>query len=410
MSRTMRVLAALLTGIATGWAVQGLSLPGRDALEQLSDLIGGLWLDGLKMTILPLIASLLIVGVCETAEQASGSRLALRVMGLIATLLVAATVLSAILTPLLLSLWPSPSLALLTTSSVAQVQVVPPDLSQFVRSLLPANIFQAAAEGSVLAVVVFCVLFALGMTHVEAAQRRVVVDFFRACSNGLLKLVDGVLWLAPAGVFGLACLLGLRAGGAALGGLAHYVAVVCLIGASAWALAYVFAALTRRTPFLSFVKAMLPAQAVALSTQSSIAALPSMIAATEILGVRKETASVALPLTVALFRITGPSMNLAVAIYVAHVLGIELSVQSLMIGVCVALLTTIGSVGLPGQASFLTSITPIAVAMGLPIEPLVIFLAIEMIPDLVRTMGNVTADVALAVAADRKPGAQEMNA
>ncbi|MNE91441.1 Sodium:dicarboxylate symporter family protein [compost metagenome] len=63
--------------------------------------------------------------------------------------------------------------------------------------------------------------------------------------------------------------------------------------------------------------------------------------------------------------------------------------------------------GLPGQASFLTSITPIAAAMGLPIEPLVIFLAIEMIPDLVRTMGNVTADVALAAAADREPATVE---
>ena len=230
MSRTTRVLVALLAGIATGWAVQAWSLPGQEALEQFSDLIGGLWLDGLKMTILPLIASLLIVGVCETAEQASGSKLALRVMGLIGVLLVVATVLSAILTPLLLSLWPSPSLSLLTTSSMPHLQVVPPDLIQFIRSLLPPNIFQAAAEGSVLAVVVFCVLFALGMTHVEVAQRRHVVGFFRACSGGLLKVVDGVLWLAPVGVFGLACLLGLRAGGAALGSLAHYVAVVCLIG------------------------------------------------------------------------------------------------------------------------------------------------------------------------------------
>lgn len=398
MSRTMRVLAALLAGVGVGWAVQGFDLPGRSALEQLSQLIGGLWLDALKMTILPLIASLLIVGVCETAEQASGSRLALRVIVLIATLLVAVTLLSAILTPLLLSLWPAPSLGLHAGGPVAYAVVTPPDL---IRSLLPPNIFQAAAEGSVLAVVVFCVVFAIGMTHVELGQRRAVVDFFRACGNGLLKVVDGVLWLAPAGVFGLACLLGLRTGGAALGGLAHYVAVVCLIGTSAWGLAYVFAGVASRTPFLKFVRAMLPAQAVALSTQSSIAALPSMIAATEGLGVRKETAAVALPLAVALFRITSPSMNLAVAIYVAHVLGVDLSIQTLAVGVCVALLTTIGSVGLPGQASFLTSITPIAVAMGLPIEPLVIFLAIEMIPDLVRTVGNVTADVALAAVADR---------
>ena len=101
-----------------------------------------------------------------------------------------------------------------------------------------------------------------------------------------------------------------------------------------------------------------------------------------------------MPIAVAIFRVTSPAMNLAVAIYVAHWMGIELSPSALFAGAAVAAITTIGSVSLPGQVSFLTSITPICVAMGVPIEPLALLVAVEMIPDLVRTVGNVTMDVA----------------
>ena len=82
-------------------------------------------------------------------------------------------------------------------------------------------------------------------------------------------------------------------------------------------------------------------------------------------------------------------------------MGVELSPSALLAGAAVAAITTIGSVSLPGQVSFLTSITPICVAMGIPIEPLALLVAVEMIPDLVRTVGNVTMDVAATSAIAR---------
>ncbi len=146
---------------------------------------------------------------------------------------------------------------------------------------------------------------------------------------------------------------------------------------------------------------MLPSQAVAISTQSSLASLPAMLQSSRALGVRETTADFVLPLAVALFRATGPVMNLGVAIYVAQLAGVELTPSAMAAGIAVALLTTIASVSLPGAISFVTAIGPIAIAMGVPVEPLALLVAVEMLPDLMRTLGNVTMDVAVTATVDR---------
>jgi proton glutamate symport protein len=97
-------------------------------------------------------------------------------------------------------------------------------------------------------------------------------------------------------------------------------------------------------------------------------------------------------------------MNLAVAIYVAHIAGVALGPLTLAAGVAVAFVIAIGSVSLPGTISFVISIGPIALAMGVPIEPLALLVAVEMLPDIMRTIGNVTLDVAVTTAVDRHAG------
>ena len=94
-------------------------------------------------------------------------------------------------------------------------------------------------------------------------------------------------------------------------------------------------------------------------------------------------------------------MNLAVAIYVAHLSGVEISPTLLAAGIGVAIIISIGSVSLPGSISFVVSIGPIAIAMGVPVEPLALLVAVEMLPDIMRTLGNVTMNVAVTSAVDR---------
>jgi Na+/H+-dicarboxylate symporter len=188
---------------------------------------------------------------------------------------------------------------------------------------------------------------------------------------------------------------------AALGGLAHYIATVSsvglLIGLSAFAVARFGGGLRLGT----FLRAVAPAQAVAISTQSSLASLPAMLKSAEALGVPSRRADVTLPLAVALFRVTSPAMNLAVAIYVAHLFGIALEPTMLAKGVAVAATATLATVSLPGTISFIASVAPIAAAMGVPVAPLALLVAVETLPDIIRTVGNVTMDVAVTATVSR---------
>jgi Na+/H+-dicarboxylate symporter len=140
---------------------------------------------------------------------------------------------------------------------------------------------------------------------------------------------------------------------------------------------------------------------VAISTRSSLASLPAMLAAGSRLGIREQVADVALPISVALFRATGPAMNTAVAFYVAHWLGYQPTLAEMIAATAVGAVMSYGAVSLPGEITFISSIAPIALALGVPIAPLALLVAVEMIPDIFRTVGNVTLDVAVATLVDR---------
>jgi Na+/H+-dicarboxylate symporter len=158
-------------------------------------------------------------------------------------------------------------------------------------------------------------------------------------------------------------------------------------------------------------RGLIAPQAVAISTRSSLASLPAMLAASRSMGIREEISDVTLPIAVALFRATGPAMNVAVAFYVAHWLGLEPSLAQMIAATAVGAVMSYGAVSLPGEVSYISSIAPIALALGVPIAPLGLLVAVEMVPDIFRTVGNVTHDVVLAGIVDRETrGAKNLNA
>ncbi|MGL3819694.1 dicarboxylate/amino acid:cation symporter [Sphingopyxis sp. R3-92] len=405
MTRTWLILSALVAGLALGVGWTRLGLAGLDDAVAISDSIGGVWLDGLRMTIIPLVVSLLITGIAKTVDSARGDRVALRSVVTFVALLWISTAMAAVLVPALLGIFPMPTEAArslaASLSTGADVGAPTVGIGAFLRSIVPTNPIAAAANDALLPLILFTAVFAVALARLPAAQREPVTAFFDTTASAVLLIVGWVLALAPIGVLALAFGVGARAGTSAIGALAHYVVIVSSAGLAAWALAYPVAVFGGRVRLLAFAKAVAPAQAVALSTQSSLASLPPMLKASADLGVERSVSRVSLPVAVAIFRVTSPAMNLAVAIYVAHWLGLSLAPSAIAAGAAVAAITTIGSVSLPGQVSFLTSVAPICVAMGIPIEPLALLIAVEMIPDLVRTVGNVTMDVAATTAIAR---------
>lgn len=406
----IRVPAALtFAGLALG-LVAGIGLRGTPALEPLLSVAqpaGSLWLKALQLTILPLVVGLVYTGISQTMAAAGGGRMARRAVTLFVAVLLASGTMAALLMPLLLGLAPIPQRASAALSGGTADPGTVPGFAEILAAMVPENIFAAAAGGAMLPVVVFVALFALAATRIAEVPRRALAHLFEGLAAAMMVVVGWVLMLAPVGVFGLAVSLGANSGADAIGALAHYIVLVSVTGSFVLAAGFVVAVTLGRLRIGEFTRAMLPVHAVAISTQSSLASLPAMLAASRRLGVREATADFVLPLAVAIFRATSPAMNMAVAIYAAKLTGMPLSPAALAAGVLVAFLVSLSSVSLPGTLSFVVSVGPIAMAMGVPVAPLALLVAVEMLPDLMRTLGNVTMDVAVTAAVDREKAARQ---
>lgn len=403
MKRALLILAALIAGLVLGMATGDTSPPLRD----VADVIGTMWLNGLRMTVVPLVVALLVTGILHTADAASTGKLAARAVLTMLGLLWAVSIMAAVLTPALIALIPMPNGAgdaLRRALGTVPPSEPPPPFGEFLRAIIPTNPINAAANDAILPLLIFTVAFAFAATQLASDKRQTIRQLFEATADAMVVVIGWVLLVAPLGVCALGVVLGMTAGAAAVGALAHYVLIVSAIGFVIFLAAYLVAVFGARFRFLDFLRAAIPAQAVAISTQSSLASLPTMVEGARQLGVSARSTDIVLPIAVAIFRATSPAMNIAVALYVANWLEVELGPQAIATGVVVAAITTLGSVSLPGTISFITSIAPICLAMGVPIEPLGLLVAVETFPDIMRTLGNVTMDMAVTGTVARAEG------
>jgi proton glutamate symport protein len=411
MSQALRILIALVAGLGLGIALaQHAPGIGDVALHYFAKPIGSAWLHGLQMVIVPLVVALLVIGIAASAQAARAGRIAALALGSFVAILWVNTLMSAFVTPLLLKLFPLRTdwaEALRASLSGAKAAGQVPSLSDFFDKIVPTNIVAAASADAFLPLTVFAMVFAFAITRLESDRRKLLLDFFQGVADALIVVIGWVLVLAPIGVFCLAFGLGMETGAAAFGALLHYIIIVSTLGIIVLLSAYPIAAIAARVPIGRFARAVLPSQVVALSTSSSLASLPTMLRSSEALGAPATVSGVVLPIAVAVFRATSPAMNLAVALYVAHLTGTAIGPGQLAAGIATAAITTMGSVSLPGTISFFASVAPVAVAMGVPIEALGLLVAVETVPDLFRTLGNVTMDVAVTAGIARRTGGGE---
>ena len=403
MSNATRILLALLVGLALGVVTASFSAATARQLADIADPIGTLWLNGLRMTIVPLVVALLVTGIARSAEAARAGRIAARTLVWIVGLMSFSAVMGAVLTPTFLALFPMPGAsagalkaALTTAPAVGAV----PSFSDIVKALVPTNPIAAAANNDILPLMIFSLALAFAITRLAPEPRDSLTGLFAALADALIKVIEWVLKLAPIGVFALAYVVGARSGLAAFGALLHYVLIVSSVGIVVGLAAYPVAIIWGRRSLTAFARGVAPVQALAISTQSSLACLPLMLKKAEDLGAREATAGLVLPMAVALMRVTGPAMNIAVSLYVANWFGVTLGPLQWAIAIVVAVLTSMGAVSLPGQVSFFTSCAPICIAIGAPIEPLALLVAVETLPDIIRTLGNAQMDVALTTAVE----------
>ncbi len=387
-----RILGGLIVGMFGGTIAAGSNLAAP--LMAATVPIGHLWLDALTMTVVPLVFSLLVTGIVSAAHDARQNRVALRALLWFAVLLVGGCLVAGASTTLILQFWPVGDAATHLRPPAGSAPVIG-DAASWLDGIIPTNPIKAAAETAMVPLVVFALLFGFAAARIDGDLQRALQMFFRATAETMLVIVQWVLLLAPIGVFALAFALGVRAGAGALGVLIQYVVVIASACVLIGILAYVVVAVAGRMSPARFAKAALPAQVVALSTQSSLATLPAMIEAASVLAVDRAAAGIILPLAVSIFRAASAAANIAVALYLAAVYGLSPGFVGIMLAALVAAAVSLAAVGLPAQVSFFATIGPVCLALGVPVELLPLLLAVETIPDLFRTVGNVTADLAV---------------
>jgi Na+/H+-dicarboxylate symporter len=413
MSHPLTLLVALIAGFLGGLALRA---TGNAALAEAADylvLVGEIWLRALQMTAIPLLTALLITGIAGAGDVVASGRTAARSLTLIIGTVLVMTALGVAVIFGFLALWPvAPEAREALIAGVGAMggnapATPPPPLREWLINVIPTNPFAATAQGAILSIVIFVMLFALAITRLPAERRAPLLTFFDSMLQAMMVMVGWVLKFAPIGAFTLAIGVGLHGGAGAAGAIVQYVLLEVACGVAIILAIYPLAAILARISPLRFARAVAPVQVVAASTQSSLASLPAMLRAAQgPLAVPPRVAGVTLPIAVSIFKVTSAAMNLAVVLFSAHVLGIPVTAGTLVAGFIVACLVSFGVAGIPGASSFFASVVPIALAMGVPTTLLALLIAVEVIPDLFRTVGNVTADVAVTkIIAQREPTA-----
>ena len=419
MKPTTRVLLALALGAGIG-----LSLAWSDPVLAAKvaawvQPIGKLWLNALQMTVVPLVLALVIIGVTTASDTASSGRTARRALLVFVVLLSASSFFTAAVAPALLSLVPrDDALAQALSGAGPVLPAVPTGWSDALTSIIPSNAIAAAAQGAMLPLIVFALFFGFALTRIEKPRREVMVQFFQATADAMIVIVRWVLWAAPVGVFALVLAVCAQSGLAMVSALGVYIVLQCLLYLAVTVMMLPVAVYWGRERIARFASAILPAQVVAASTQSSLASLPAMLdIAQRRLGYSPQVTALVLPMAVSLFRINSPVQYVSAAAFIAWAYGIDLTAAQLATGAALAVVISCGAVGLPGQVSYMATNLPVTQAMGLPVAPLGLLLAVDTIPDVFATVGNVTADLAAtsvvasrsgddpqAVPADLEPG------
>ena len=398
MTGGQRVFAGLVAGAAAGLALARFAPDWIATVDMVAKPLGTLWLHALQMTVVPFVLSLIIVGVAQAADVAAGGRIARRTVIWIVLLASASAAFAALVAPALFAACPRSGDLVAAIQPADAVASAPPPAAGFDRitSLVPVNVVAAAAQGAIAPLVVFALCFAFALTRLPPSRREPVIALAHGVADAMVVIVDWVLLAGPLGVFALILPVAARAGAGVLGALGIYVAVLIAVYLLITAAVYAVACLGGGESLRRFAAAVLPAQAVAAGTQSSLASMPAMMKATATLGYPARVGGLVLPLAVSLFRITSPAQYLTVASFIGWAHGTPPDPWSLALAAVLAVVISLGSVGLPGQASFMGTTLPVVQAAGMPIEPLGLLLAVDLIPDVFATVGNVTGDLAVA--------------
>ena len=404
MKESTRVLLALAAAIGSGALIAASgSKPLIDAADAIAP-VGTLWVNAIRMTVIPLVVSLLITGVASAADLGTIGRIGGRTLVVFVLLL---AVMAAIVIPLastLFALLPLPSTAgakpplpagaveaANQLSATGQNQ----SFSAWLTSLIPPNPIAAAANGAMVPLILFTLILAIAIARSPESTRAPLVGLARAVGDAMLLIVRWVVLAAPVGVFALVLPIAAHLGGSIAGAIGAYIVAYSLACVVVILLIYPIVAVVGGISVARFARAALPAQLIAFSSSSSIASLPALIDSGErALGLPDRITGFVLPLAVSTFKLAAPVSWTIGALFVSWFYGVPLHARELATIAFAAVFLAFAAPGVPRGAFIM--LTPLFLAIGLPAEGIGILIAVDALPDTFATTLNVTGDLAAA--------------
>ena len=370
--------------------------------------IGTAFVDLLKMVVIPLVASVIFVGVASMGDLRKLGRLGVATISFFAVTSVISILLGMGMMQLMLPL-ASESATLVLQTGAPEAPVLPGPV-EFLLSLIPSNPFAAAADGALLPLIVFTILVAAATGALRKQDRDRLLSLANSFAAALIKLVHWILLTAPVGVFALAAPITARSGWAMLQSLGAFILAVLaglLVFISVVYLPAVWF-ISRRSP-LSFLKACASPVLIALSSASSAATLPAMLeAADKELRLSRSVSSFVIPLGSATCRAGSALFQGAGVVFLAWLYGVPLGLTGIGGVVLAILLVSFTVAGIP--AGGVMSLAPALGGVGIPLDGLAVLLGVDRIPDMARTATNVVGVMAAGSVVDRSGGTQDTTA
>jgi len=402
-------LGALVAGLAIGIALHGSDNSLASQLESVIAPLGTFWFSALRLMVVPLVITQTLVAIAGNGHGRGVGTLGAKTLGLFVLLLAAGGIFTVLLTPLLLAMYrvdPGMVTALRANTTIppSATEMAGREVHAFgdwLAALVPENLNAALAGREILPLLLMTIAFGLAVTRLPAEPRELLGRLFQALAAAMMVVVRWILVLTPLGIFALSFQMALHAGGQVAGVMFAFAALTSAMLLAFTALLYPVTAALGRIPLSRFARAVAPAQLVAAATRSSLASLPALIdGARDVLKLPATATGFVLPLAVATFKVNRTVSSTVKLLFLAHVFQVPIGPGQLATFLVTVLIMSFSSIGVPGGGVAFRTM-PAYLAVGLPIEGIVILEAVDAIPDVFKTIANVTGDMSAAAIVTR---------
>lgn len=400
-------LGALFLGLLLGIIAKQGNIDFLFSLSTILEPLGTLWINSLRMLVVPLLISYIIISVASFSEIKSTFRVGggavfahLVYLGLGLALMII------IVPPLVAQFEVTPAIREALQSDVIEAPTISRDAvpstgwGDAITYIVPSNIFRAAVNEDILPLFVAALLFALAISRISDTHRKPLIKFFNAIIETLHVLIRWILLAMPYAVFILVFAMATRAGLDLFAALAYFVLLFCGLLILLTLFLYIITPILGGVSISKFASAAAPAQVMAVGTRSSMVCLPALIeGARDRLGLPAEVVGIVMPLAVSMFKINKAVSGPLQVFFLAHLYGIPLEPLAIAVFFMAYIPTSFSSPGIPSGGFFVS--LPLYIALGIPVEGVVLLRTVDAIPDIFKTVANVTEDMSVATLVSR---------